>query len=47
MSSSDVGSVPGVGYGAAELAGAAKSVPIEPGQLEALTANVVVIFELK
>jgi uncharacterized protein len=45
LSSSDVGSVPNV-YGAANAAGAAKSVPIEPGQLD-ITANVVVVFELK
>ena len=46
MSSSDVGSVPGPMYGASDVAGAAKSVPIEPGQLD-ITANVVVVFELK
>ena len=45
MSSSDAGSVPMV-YGAADAAGAAKAVPIEPGQLD-ITANVVVVFELK
>jgi uncharacterized protein len=45
MSSSDAGSVPGV-YGASDMAGAAKSVPIEPGQLD-ITANVAVVFELK
>jgi len=28
------------------MAGAAKDVPIEPGQLD-ITANVVVVFELK
>jgi uncharacterized protein len=46
MSSSDVGSVPGPMFGALDAAGAVKSVPIEPGQLD-ITANVVVIFELK
>jgi uncharacterized protein YggE len=45
MSSSDAGSVP-LAYGTADAAGAAKSVPIEPGQLD-ITANVVVVFELK
>ncbi len=45
MSSSDAGVVP-ASYGAADLAGAAKSVPIEPGQLD-INANVVVVFELK
>jgi len=44
MSSSDVGSVPGPMY--TQSAGAAKNVPIEPGQLD-ITANVVVVFELK
>ncbi len=39
------GSVPSPMYGAS-AAGAAKSVPIEPGQLD-ITANVVVVFELK
>jgi hypothetical protein len=46
MSSSDAGSVPGPMFGASDVAGAAKSVPIQPGQLD-ITANVVVIFELK
>jgi uncharacterized protein YggE len=46
MSSSDAGLVPGPMYRAAELAGAAGDVPIEPGQLD-ITANVVVVFELK
>jgi len=46
MSSSDVGLVPGPMYGASDMAGAAKDVPIEPGQLD-ITANVVVVFELK
>jgi uncharacterized protein YggE len=46
MSSSDVGSVPGPMYGASDVAGAAKAVPIEPGQLD-ITANVVVVFELR
>jgi uncharacterized protein len=45
LSSSDVGSVPGPMY-SADVARAAKSVPIEPGQLD-ITANVVVIFELE
>jgi uncharacterized protein YggE len=31
---------------AAKSVGAAKSVPIEPGQLD-ITANVIVVFELK
>ena len=46
MSSSDVGMVPGPMYGASDMAGAAKDVPIQPGQLD-ITANVVVVFELK
>jgi len=46
MSSSDVGMVPGPMYSTSDMAGAAKSVPIEPGQLD-ITANVVVVFELK
>jgi len=46
MSSSDVGLVPGQMYSASDVAGAAKAVPIEPGQLD-ITANVVVVFELK
>jgi uncharacterized protein len=46
MSSSDVGLVPSAMYGTADMAGAAKSVPIEPGQLD-ITANVVVVFELE
>ena len=46
MSSSDVGLVPGPMYSTADMAGAAKTVPIEPGQLD-ITANVVVVFELK
>ena len=46
MSSSDVGLVAGALYSQADMAGAAKSVPIEPGQLD-ITANVVVVFELK
>ena len=46
MSSSDVGLVPGQMYSASDVAGAAKAVPIEPGQL-AITASVVVVFELK
>jgi uncharacterized protein YggE len=46
MSSSDVGLVPGPMYSTSDMAGAAKNVPIEPGQLD-ITANVVVVFELK
>ncbi len=46
MSSSDVGMVAGPMYSQADMAGAAKSVPIEPGQLD-ISANVVVVFELK
>jgi len=46
LSSSDVGQVFGPMYGSSDMAGAAKAVPIEPGQLD-ITANVVVIFELK
>ena len=46
MSSSDVGLVPGPMYGASDMAGAARDVPIEPGQLD-ISANVVVVFELK
>ena len=46
MSSSDAGLVPGPMYGTADMAGTAKAVPIEPGQLD-ITANVVVVFELK
>jgi len=46
MSSSDVGLVPSAMYGASDMAGAAKDVPIEPGQLD-ISANVVVVFELK
>lgn len=44
LSSSDVGSIP-VAYGAADMR-SAKSVPIEPGQLD-ISATVVVVFELK
>ena len=44
MSSSDAGLSPM--YSASDMAGSAKSVPIEPGQLD-ITANVVVVFELK
>ena len=43
ISSSDAGSVVGPMY---DTAGAAKSVSIEPGQLD-ITATVVVVFELK
>jgi uncharacterized protein len=46
MSSNDVGAVPGPVYRASDAAGAAKDVPVEPGQLD-ITANVVVVFELK
>jgi len=46
MSSSDVGVVPGPMYSTSDMAGAAKNVPIEPGQLD-ITASVVVVFELK
>ena len=45
MSSSDAGAVP-MAYSAADAGGSAKSVPIEPGQLD-ISANVVVVFELK
>jgi uncharacterized protein YggE len=45
MSSSDAGSFP-MAFGAAETVGAARDVPIEPGQLD-ISANVVVVFELK
>jgi uncharacterized protein YggE len=33
-------------YSTADMAGAARDVPIEPGQLD-ITASVVVVFELK
>ena len=46
MSSSDVGLVPGPMYSTSDMAGAAREVPIEPGQLD-ITASVVVVFELK
>ena len=46
MSSSDVGMVSGPMYSEADMAGAAKDVPIEPGQLD-ISASVVVVFELK
>jgi uncharacterized protein YggE len=46
MSSSDVGAVPGPMYSASDMAGSAKNVPIQPGQLD-VTASVVVVFELK
>jgi uncharacterized protein YggE len=45
MSSSDAGSFP-MAFGAAEATGAARDVPIEPGQLD-ISANVLVVFELK
>lgn len=45
MSSSDAGVVP-MAYGVADMGGAARDVPIEPGQLD-ISANVVVVFELK
>ena len=47
MSSSDVGLVPGPMYSTSGMAGAAKDVPIEPGLSSNITANVVVVFELK
>ena len=46
MSSSDVGLVPGPMFSTSDMAGAAKDVPIEPGQLD-ISASVVVVFELK
>lgn len=46
MSSSDVSLVSGPMYSTSDMAGAAKDVPIEPGQLD-ITASVVVVFELK
>jgi uncharacterized protein len=46
ISSSDTGMVPPGPMFDSATAGAAKSVPISPGQLD-VTANVVVIFELK
>jgi uncharacterized protein len=46
MSSSDAGSVPSPMYSASDAVGSAKTVPIEPGQLD-ISANVVVVFELK
>ena len=46
ISTGDVASQPVPFYDAARSAGAAKSVPIEPGQLD-VTANVTVVFELK
>ena len=46
MSSSDVGMVAEAMYSQADMAGAARDVPIEPGQLD-IGANVVVVFELK
>ena len=46
MSSSDVGLVAGAMYSQADMAGAARDVPIEPGQLD-ISANVVVVFELE
>ena len=46
MSTSDVSSAPGPFYDTARAAGAAKSVPIEPGQLD-ITVTVTVVFELK
>ena len=46
MSSSDVGMVAEAMYSQADMAGAAKNVPIEPGQLD-ISASVVVVFELK
>ena len=46
MSSSDVGMVAEAMYSTADMAGAARDVPIEPGQLD-ISASVVVVFELK
>ncbi len=46
MSSSDVGMVAAAMYSQADMSGAARDVPIEPGQLD-ITANVVVVFELE
>ena len=46
MSSSDAGLVAGPMYSTSDMAGAARDVPIEPGQLD-ITASVVVVFELK
>ena len=46
MSSSDAGMVAGPMYSTSDMAGAAKDVPIEPGQLD-ISASVVVVFELK
>jgi uncharacterized protein YggE len=46
MSSSDVGMVAEAMYSTGDMAGAAKDVPIEPGQLD-ISASVVVVFELK
>jgi uncharacterized protein YggE len=46
MSSSDVGMVAEAMYSTADMAGAAKDVPIEPGQLD-ISASVVVVFELE
>jgi uncharacterized protein YggE len=46
MSSCDAGQFPGPMYrAAADTAGGATDVPIEPGQLD-INANVVVVFEL-
>jgi hypothetical protein len=46
MSSSDVGLLAGPMYSMSDEAGAARDVPIEPGQLD-ISANVIVVFELK
>ena len=46
MSSSDVAVAPGPMYSTSDMAGAAKDVPIEPGQLD-ISASVVVVFALK
>ncbi|MBM3146512.1 MAG: SIMPL domain-containing protein [Actinobacteria bacterium] len=47
MSSGDVGPIPRLMYEqSADVAGAAKDVPIEPGRLD-VTASVVVVFELE
>jgi len=45
MSSSDAGVVP-MAYAVSDAGGAARDVPIEPGQLD-ISANVVVVFELE
>jgi uncharacterized protein YggE len=42
----EVGVVPSAMYSASDMAGSAKDVPIEPGQLD-ISASVVVVFELQ